>query len=101
MTKAKRRDVVIFDTSAGWNLTGPNSNHDLDPFTSTPRNMTATSRNSTPTYNGMDALSHILGGRTNRINPASPMDVRIHTNCLPLRRFQSRIEVPAEEWTEA
>ena len=40
---ASSNEVVIFDISAGWNRTGPNSNQDLDPFTSTPRKMTATS----------------------------------------------------------
>lgn len=39
----RSRDVDILDISAGWNRTGPKANHDRDPFTSIPRNMTATS----------------------------------------------------------
>ncbi len=84
---ASSSDVVIFETSAGWNLIGPNSNHDRDPLTSTPRNITATSRHSTPRYKGMDALSQSWAFTTNRMRAASPSAVRIHTNCLPERKL--------------
>ena len=42
ITNASSREVVIFDTSAGWNRTGPKANHDREPLTSTPRKITAT-----------------------------------------------------------
>ena len=38
---ASMRDVDILEISAGWNRTGPNSNHDLEPLTSVPRKITA------------------------------------------------------------
>ena len=44
ITVARSREVDILDISAGWNLTGPKANHDLDPLTSIPRKMTATRR---------------------------------------------------------
>ncbi len=101
MTVASRREVVIFDISAGWNLTGPSSNQEWDPFTSLDRKMTSTSRAQTPRYIGMDAPSHRLGGIRNRISPARPKAVSIQTNCLPLRTDQSKMEEGSSEWTDA
>ena len=49
ITEASIRDVVIFDISAGWNFTGPSSNHECDPLTSSLTKITRTSRNSTRT----------------------------------------------------
>jgi hypothetical protein len=57
MTVARRRDVAIFDISAGWNLTGPNANQDREPFTSIPKKITAMSSNITATYIGIDRPS--------------------------------------------
>ena len=101
MRKASTSEVVIFDTSAGWNRTGPNSNQDREPLTSTPRKMTATSKNRTPMYKGIEAPSQMRGGRTKTIRPASPKAVRIQTNCLPLREVQDRMLSGSEEWMEA
>ena len=84
---ARSRDVVIFETSAGWNLTGPNSNQDRDPLTSTPRNITPTSRHMTNRYSGTEALSQNCALITNRIRAASPSAVSIQTNCLPERKL--------------
>ena len=44
MTVASISDVAILESSAGWKLTGPNENHDLEPLTSVPRKITAISR---------------------------------------------------------
>ena len=101
MTVASRSEVVIFDISAGWNLTGPSSNHEWDPFTSLDTNMTRTSKAHTARYIGTDALSQKRGGRTKRMKPASPNEVSIHTNCLPLRKPQSMMEVGFSEWMDA
>jgi hypothetical protein len=98
---ASSSDVVIFDISAGWNLMGPNSNHEWDPFTSLDRKMTATSRKHTARYMGIDALSHRLGGITNRMRAASPKAVSIQTNCFPLRTLQSKMDEGDSEWTDA
>ena len=57
MNVASSRDVDIFDISAGWNRTGPNANHDLEPFTSIPRNITAIRRATTKMYIGTDRPS--------------------------------------------
>ena len=101
ITVASRSEVVIFDISAGWNLTGPSSNHEWDPFTSLDTNMTRTSKAHTARYIGTDALSQKRGGRTKRMKPASPNEVSIHTNCLPLRKPQSMMEVGFSEWMDA
>ena len=101
ITVARRRDVVILDTSAGWNLTGPNSNQEREPLTSTPRNMTATRSTSVMRYSGKDALSHNRAGHTNRISAASPSAVRIQTNCFPQRKPKSKIDEGPSEWMEA
>ena len=85
MTVASSSDVVILLTSAGWNLTGPNSNHDRDPFTSSPRKITATSSPSTIRYIGREVDSQNWAGITNRIRAARPRAVSIQTNCLPER----------------
>ena len=98
---ARSRDVVIFETSAGWNLIGPNSNHDRDPLTSIPRNITATSIPRTPKYRINDVLSQNCGFMANRITPPSPNAVRIHTNCFPQRNPKSNIEAGPSEWMEA
>ena len=57
ITDASISDVAIFEISAGWNLTGPNSNQDRDPFTSTPRKITATSNATVARYIGREKLS--------------------------------------------
>ena len=101
ITVASRSDVVIFEISAGWNLTGPNSNHEWEPFTSLETKMTSTRRAQTIRYIGMDTLSQNPGGRTNRIKPARPKEVSIQTNCLPLRTDQSKMEAGFSEWTDA
>ena len=101
MTVAKSSDVAIFDISAGWNLTGPNANHDRDPFTSIPRNMTATSNAIVNRYIGRDSPSYSRGGMTKRIMAAMPNAVTIHTNCLPLRLAKSKIEDGSEAWMDA
>ena len=101
MTEARRREVVIFDISAGWNLIGPSSNHECDPFTSLETKMTSTSRAQTMTYMGTEALSHNRGGSTNRMSPARPKAVSIQTNCFPLRTLQSKMEAGSSEWMDA
>ena len=40
-------EVVIFETSAGWNFTGPSSNQECEPLTSRLRKITSTSSTST------------------------------------------------------
>ncbi|MPM54244.1 hypothetical protein SDC9_101019 [bioreactor metagenome] len=50
INEARAIVVAILESSAGWNRTGPNSNHDLDPFTSIPRKITATSKSKEPPY---------------------------------------------------
>ena len=57
MTMASISDVAIFDSSAGWKLTGPNENHDLEPLTSVPRKITAISSSIVKPYIGTDRLS--------------------------------------------
>ena len=47
MTRASIRDVVILETSAGWNFTGPSSNQECEPLTSRLRKITSTSSTST------------------------------------------------------
>ena len=91
----------ILEISAGWNRTGPNSNHEREPFTSIPRKITAISSNMTNPYIGNEALSYIRGGTTNRIKTAIMRAVVIHTNCLPLRLPKSKIEAGSEACTDA
>ena len=57
ITDASIKDVEIFEISAGWNLTGPNSNHDRDPLTSIPRKITATSNPRVNRYIGVESPS--------------------------------------------
>ena len=98
---ASIRDVEILDISAGWNRTGPNPNQDLDPFTSIPRKITATSRPSARMYIGSESPSYIRGLRAKSIMPASMIDVPIHTACFPLLQFQSKIEDGSVECMDA
>ena len=63
--------------------------------------MTSTSRAQTPRYAGMESRSHTPGGMTKRMNPASPKEVSIQTNCLPLRTLQSKMEEGFSEWMDA
>ena len=91
----------IFEISAGWNLIGPNSNQDRDPFTSIPRKITATRSSSVNIYIGSENPSYTLGLSTKRMMPARPNDVRIHTNCFPLRQPQSKIDDGSDDCTEA
>ncbi len=100
-TKASSREVVILDISAGWNLTGPSSNHEWEPLTSLDTKMTRTSSPSTARYMGMGSASQILGGMINRISPPRPSAVSIHTNCFPLRALQAKMEEGPVEWIEA
>ncbi len=57
ITVASIRDVDILEISAGWNLIGPKPNHDLEPFTSMPRNITATSNPMVTRYIGRESPS--------------------------------------------
>ncbi len=54
MTVASISDVDILEISAGWNRIGPKPNHDLEPLTSMPRNITATSRPMVTRYIGRE-----------------------------------------------
>jgi hypothetical protein len=101
MTVARSRDVDIFDTSAGWKLKNPRSNHDLEPLISTPRKITATSKNRTIRYIGKDKPSYIRGFIKNRITAANPSAVIIQMNCIPLRQFVSKIDVGSSVCTDA
>ena len=101
MVAASSSDVVIFDISAGWNFTGPSSNQECEPFTSFDRNITSTSRTPTSTYDGMDMTSHKRGLRTKRMRAASPSEVTIQMNCLPLRAVQSKMLAGSDEWMDA
>ena len=101
ITKAMRRDVVIFEISAGWNLIGPMLNHDLDPLTSTPRKITATRRNRTIIYISPAPLSHKLVGIRKIIRLPSPRAVRIQINCFPLLTLKSSIPMLSPPWMEA
>ena len=98
---ASSSDVVILDISAGWNLTGPNSNQEWDPFTSFDTNITTTRSPSTNRYIGSDALSQNWGFITNRITAASTKDVSIQTNCFPQRKLKSNMLAGPSEWMEA
>ena len=101
MKVASIREVDILDISAGWNLTGPNSNHDREPFTSMPRKITAISSRITPAYIGTDRPSYILGLSAKSMITARTNEVSIHTNCLPLLHSQSKMDVGSDEWTDA
>ena len=92
MIRASTSEVVIFEISAGWKLTGPSVNHEWDPFTSLETNITSTSRASTARYRGIDSPSQSFGGSTNRISPPSPKAVSIHMNCFPLLALQSNMD---------
>ena len=98
---ASTSDVAIFDTSAGWKLTGPKLNQEWEPFTSDPTNITATSSTSMTRYDGMEMTSHRRGLNTKRMSVASTTPVRIHTNCFPLLTEKSNIDEGSEEWIEA
>ena len=98
---ARSSDVVIFDISAGWNLTGPNSNHECEPLTSLDTNITSTSSAITIMYDGTEMTSHSRGFRMKRMSAASPSEVMIQTNCLPLRAVQSKMLAGSEEWMDA
>ena len=101
MTVARSRDVDILDISAGWNLTGPNVNQELEPFTSTPRNITAISSAMTKRYIGTDRPSYIRGLRTNSIMDAMHKAVMIHMNCFPLLPSKSSMVPGSLECTDA
>ena len=101
MTVASMRDVDILDISAGWKRIPPKSNHDRDPLTSTPRNMTATSSPMTNRYIGRDSPSYIRGLRTNSIMTAMTSEVPIHMACMPLRQLVSKIDEGSADCTEA
>ena len=94
---ARSMAVVIFEISAGWNLTGPNANHERDPLTSTPRKMTATSRIRTKMYAGVLMTSHSLGFMTKRMSRSRAKALSIQIACLPLLQFQSNMEDGSEE----
>ena len=98
MTTASSSEVVIFETSAGWKRTGPKANQDRDPFTSTPRKITATRRKTTRAYSQGASPSHQRAGMTNRIRPASPKAVTIQTSCLPARVPKSKTAPPSLAW---
>ena len=101
ITNAISRDVVILEISAGWNLTGPKANQDLDPLTSTPRKMTATNRNSTTVYRSPAPLSHRFGLMRKMMMPPSPNAVSIQMNCLPLLAEKSNMLFTSAPWTDA
>ena len=101
MKVASISEVDILEISAGWKRMAPNANHDLDPFTSIPRNMTAISSRITMAYIGTDSPSYIRGLSTKRMSRARQNDVSIHTACLPLLQSQSKMEVGSDEWTDA
>ena len=98
---ARRSEVVIFEISAGWNRTGPKANQDLEPLTSTPRKITATSRNRTIMYSSPAPLSHRFEGMRNTMRLPRPNAVRIHMNCFPLLTLKSRMPVFSPPWMEA
>ena len=98
---ARRREVVIFEISAGWNRTGPKANQDLEPLTSTPRKITATSRNRTIMYSSPAPLSHRFDGMRKTMRLPRPNAVRIHMNCFPLLTLKSRMPVFSPPWMEA
>ena len=101
MVAASSSDVVILDISAGWNFTGPNSNHECEPLTSLETNITRTSRAPTTTYEGIEMTSHNRGFRTKSIIAASPSDVIIQMNCLPLLADHAKMLEGSEEWMDA
>ena len=45
---ASSNEVEILEISAGWNLTGPSSNQEWEPFTSFDTKITSTKRKATP-----------------------------------------------------
>ncbi len=84
MNAASIMDVDIFESSAGWKLTGPKLNQELEPLCSVPRNMTATSSTSITTYTGPAMVSYSRGGMTKSIRAPRPMAPAIQTSCFPL-----------------
>ena len=98
---ASSSEVVILDISAGWNFTGPNSNHECEPFTSLDTKMTSTSRPRTMKYEGVASTSHSFGLMANSLRMAIRNAVIIQMNCLPLRKPQSKMEDGSAEWMDA
>ena len=97
ITRASISEVVILETSAGWNFIGPNSNHEWEPFTSLLTKITSTNRAKTSRYSTGGTTSHTLGLITNNISTFATNDMPNHRNCLPLRQLRSNMEDGSEE----
>ncbi|MBO7305456.1 MAG: hypothetical protein J6U47_01865, partial [Bacteroidales bacterium] len=80
---ASSKDVLIFDISAGWNLTGPNSNQDFDPLTSLPRKITANNNAQTSMYIIVERTLYVFSLIINITNMAPPKEMSIQINCMP------------------
>ena len=94
-------DVVIFDSSAGWNFTGPSSNHECDPLTLLLMKITMISSNTTTPYAGRHTLSQKYGLMTNSISTASTSALPIQSACLPQLNPRSKIDDGSPERTAA
>ena len=101
ITMASMSEVVIFDTSAGWNFTGPNSNHECEPFTSLLTKITSTSRQNTTRYATGVMTSQSRGLMANKISASNRSATTIHTNCFPLLHPGSNMDEGSVECTEA
>ena len=101
ITNASIREVVIFDISAGWNFTGPNSNQEWEPFTSLLTNITRISRKSTSRYRTSGTASQKRGFSTKSISTPAAREIPNQRNCFPLRQPRSKMEDGSVECTEA
>ena len=98
---ARRSDVVILDNSAGWNLTGPSSNQECEPFTLWLMKITSTNSTSTTRYAGLLMLSQKYELITKSTKAASTMAPPIHSACLPLLQLRSNMEEGSPDCTAA
>ena len=101
MVYASSKDVLIFDISAGWNLTGPSSNHDFEPLTSLPRKITANSKAQTSIYIIVERTLYVFSLIINITSMAPPKDISIQINCIPHFCDRSKMDVWVSEYIAA